>query len=257
MADKGAALCIWSVTDEYLAHVFGRQALPMTWDYFEFNPFSESTGDWMTALGYIEKPVDHLSKLPPLPPAGEGLGVRVTHASATRLPYPDAFFDAVLTDPPYYDNVPYAYLSDFFYVWLKRTVGSLYPDLFSTPLTPKSGEIVAYSNGEGGFEAGKRFFEEQLALAFREMQRVLKPGGVAVIIYAHKSTAGWETVINALLDSGLVVGAAWPLNTEMQSRQRSRVTGTQAPRPSISWRARPNGAAWAFTPRCAANWKST
>ena len=147
-----------------------------------------------------------------------GEGARVTHASATRLPYPDAFFDAVLTDPPYYDNVPYSYLSDFFYVWLKRTVGHLYPDLFSTPLTPKSGEIVAYSQGEGGFEAGKRFFEEQLAAAFRESARVLKPGGVAVVVYAHKSTAGWETVINALLDCGLVVSAAWPLNTEMQSR---------------------------------------
>jgi len=147
-----------------------------------------------------------------------GEGARVTHASATRLPYPDAFFDAVLTDPPYYDNVAYSYLSDFFYVWLKRTVGHLYPDLFSTPLTPKSGEIVAYSQGEGGFEAGKRFFEEQLAAAFRESARVLKPGGVAVVVYAHKSTAGWETVINALLDCGLVVSAAWPLNTEMQSR---------------------------------------
>jgi putative DNA methylase len=152
----------------------------------------------------------------------------VSHASATRLPYPDGFFDAVLTDPPYYDNVPYSYLSDFFYVWLKRTVGQLYPDLFITPLTPKSGEIVAYSQGEGGFEAGKRFFEEQLAAAFRESARVLKPGGVAVVVYAHQSTAGWETVINALLDSGLVVSAAWPLNTEMQSRLRANESAALA-----------------------------
>jgi putative DNA methylase len=152
----------------------------------------------------------------------------VSHASATRLPYPDGFFDAVLTDPPYYDNVPYSYLSDFFYVWLKRTVGHLYPDLFITPLTPKSGEIVAYSQGEGGFEAGKRFFEEQLAAAFRESARVLKPGGVAVVVYAHQSTAGWETVINALLDSGLVVSAAWPLNTEMQSRLRANESAALA-----------------------------
>ena len=157
-----------------------------------------------------------------------GEGARVTHASATRLPYPDAFFDAVLTDPPYYDNVAYSYLSDFFYVWLKRTVGHLYPDLFSTPLTPKSGEIVAYSQGEGGFEAGKRFFEEQLAAAFRESARVLKPGGVAVVVYAHKSTAGWETVINALLDCGLVVSAAWPLNTEMESRLNANETASLA-----------------------------
>jgi adenine-specific DNA methylase len=176
----------------------------------------------------------------------------VSHASATRLPYPDGFFDAVLTDPPYYDNVPYSYLSDFFYVWLKRTVGHLYPDLFITPLTPKSGEIVAYSQGEGGFEAGKRFFEEQLAAAFRESARVLKPGGVAVVVYAHKSTAGWETVINALLDSGLVVSAAWPLNTEMQSRLRANESAALASSIYIVARKAPRQG-WASITRCAPN----
>ncbi|BCX03098.1 MAG: hypothetical protein KatS3mg053_1036 [Candidatus Roseilinea sp.] len=213
----------------------------MVWDYGEINPFSGSRGEWDTSA--MLETLQHISTISscspgvthasaatpsPLPPAGEGLGVRVTHASATQLPYLEDFFDAVLTDPPYYDNVAYSYLSDFFYVWLKRTVGFLYPELFSTPLTPKAGEIVAYSQGEGGFEAGKRFFEEQLALAFREMQRVLKPGGMAVIVYAHKSTAGWETVINALLDSGLVVAAAWPLNTEMQSRLNANETASLA-----------------------------
>src|SRR5260370_32630187 len=83
-----------------------------------------------------------------------------------------------------------AYLSDFFYVWLKRSVGDIYPDLFSTPLTPKAGEIVAYTRPEGGFEAGKRFFEENLKLSFQEMQRVLKMGGIAIVVYAHKSTEG-------------------------------------------------------------------
>ena len=87
--------------------------------------------------------------------------------------------------------------------------------MFSTPLTPKAGEIVAYTRPEGGFEAGKRFFEENLKLSFQEMQRVLKMGGIAIVVYAHKSTEGWETVINALLDSELVVTSAWPLNTEM------------------------------------------
>jgi putative DNA methylase len=177
-------------------------------------------------------PQDGGGEIPPSPLVGEGgqggEGARVTHASATRLPYPDGFFDAVLTDPPYYDNVPYSYLSDFFYVWLKRSIGQIHPDLFTTPLTPKAGEIVAYAHGEGGFEAGKRFFEEQLAAAFREMARVLKPGGIAVVVYAHKSTAGWETVINALLDSGLVVNAAWPLNTEMQTRLRSNESAALA-----------------------------
>jgi adenine-specific DNA methylase len=142
-------------------------------------------------------------------------------ASATSLPYPDNFFDAVFTDPPYYDNVPYSYLSDFFYVWLKRSIGDLYPELFSTPLTPKSQEIVAYSNIEGGFDAGKRFFEDNLKKSFQEIHRALKPNGISIIVYAHKSTEGWETLINSLLDSGLIVTGAYPLHTEMQARLRA------------------------------------
>jgi len=171
---------------------------------------------------WIDRIILHTSQIPN-PPISTA-----TQSSATQLPYPDSYFDAVLTDPPYYDNVPYSYLSDFFYVWLKRTVGHLYPDLFATPLTPKAEEIVAYSHGEGGWEGGKRFFEENLKRAFQEIHRVLKPGGVAVIVYAHKSTEGWETVINALLDSGLVVTEAWPLHTEMQSCLRSQESAALA-----------------------------
>jgi putative DNA methylase len=262
------SLARWENTSEIIKNLFARQALPMLWDYAEANPLCDSSGSFSTGQEYYLKVLDHLTRIPPLPGGGRphpqplpqdgggerphpqplpqdgggeippsprvgeggqgGEGARVTHASATRLPYPDGFFDAVLTDPPYYDNVPYSYLSDFFYVWLKRSIGHLHPDLFTTPLTPKAGEIVAYAHGEGGFEAGKRFFEEQLAAAFREMARVLKPGGIAVVVYAHKSTAGWETVINALLDSGLVVNAAWPLNTEMQTRLRSNESAALA-----------------------------
>lgn len=223
----GNMLVRWENTSEAIKHLFSRQALPMLWDFAETNPFSGSSGSFEKGQEYYGKVIEHLSQLPPLP-VGEGLRVRVTHVSATHLPYPDHFFDAVFTDPPYYDNVGYSYLSDFFYVWLKRALGHLYPELFSTPLTPKAGEIVAYSHGEGGLEAGMRFFEEQLAASFREIQRTLKPGGAAVIVYAHKSTAGWETVINALLDSGLVVSAAWPLKTELQSRLRAIESATLA-----------------------------
>jgi len=152
----------------------------------------------------------------------------VSQASAIGLPYPDDYFDAVITDPPYYDNVPYSYLSDFFYVWLKRALGELYPELFTTPLTPKRDEIVAYSNGPGGWEDGKRFFEDMLKQAFREIHRVLKPNGIAVIVYAHKSTAGWESAINSLLDSGLVVTGAWPIHTEMQARLRAKESAVLA-----------------------------
>ncbi|HEC34492.1 MAG TPA: DUF1156 domain-containing protein [Chloroflexi bacterium] len=223
MSDANSVQCWWQSSWEKEAITFARQALQMTWDFFEANPLGEKGYRWE---GFVETMVRVMAKLP-----SPSVPIRVptvTQSSATQLPYPDAYFDAVLTDPPYYDNVPYSYLSDFFYVWLKRTVGHLYPDLFSTPLTPKANEIVAYSHGEGGWEGGKAFFEENLKRAFQEIHRVLKPGGVAVIVYAHKSTAGWETVTNALLDSGLVMTGAWPLHTEMKSRLLAHETAALA-----------------------------
>ena len=151
----------------------------------------------------------------------------VTQSSATSLPYSDNYFDAVFTDPPYYDNVPYSHLSDFFYVWLKRTIGDLYPELFSTPLTPKSKEIVAYTN-DRTWEEAKAFFEDNLKKSFQEIHRVLKPNGVTTIVYTHKSTSGWETLINSLLDSGLVITASWPIHTEMKARLRARESAALA-----------------------------
>jgi adenine-specific DNA methylase len=219
-ADYNSSLSRWVSHGEFVGNTFTRQALPMVWDYFELNPSSQATGDWNSALGWILRVVDHCSFI--------SSPANVFQSSATNLPYENNFFDSIFTDPPYYDNVPYSYLSDFFYVWLKRTVGHLYPDLFSTPLTPKSNEIVAYSNIEGGFEAGKLFFEDMLKKSFQEIYRVLKPDGIAVIVYAHKSTEGWETLINSLLDSGLIMTGAWPLNTEMQSRLRARESAALA-----------------------------
>ncbi|MGC8935411.1 MAG: DUF1156 domain-containing protein, partial [Thermoproteota archaeon] len=123
---------------------------------------------------------------------------------------------------------PYSYLSDFFYVWLKRTIGDLYPELFATPLTPKSEEIVAYSHGKSGFEEGKRFFEEMITKAFKEINRVLKPEGIAVIVFAYKTTEAWETIINSLLKSGLVLTASWPIHTEMKERLRAHESAALA-----------------------------
>ncbi len=142
----------------------------------------------------------------------------VIQASATKLPYPDNYFDAVFTDPPYYDNINYAELSDFFYVWLKRCVGDLYPELFMTPLVPKTKEIVSNPVRHGSNEKAKIFFESMLKKSFKEISRVLKPNGIATIVYTHKSTSGWETLINSLLESNLVVTASWPIDTEMKSR---------------------------------------
>ena len=213
LADKNSNLVFYHVIAEKIEHVFGRQALGMVWDYVELNPFTDV--GWHNMQKWVEKIIEHCSK-------SSAFSAKITQSSATNLPHPDNFFDAVFTDPPYYDNVPYSYLSDFFYVWLKRTLGDLYPELFATPLTPKRNEIVAYAHGTGGFEEGKRFFEESLKQSFQEIYRVLKPNGVAVIVYAHKSTEGWETLINSLLDSGLIMTGAWPLDTEMKSRLRSQ-----------------------------------
>ena len=228
--DFQTTLCNWHPQWEFIPNTFARQALPMKWDYAELNLFAEIlTGTWRSMTRQIIRPLEHLSQkherrgdLKSRPYAA------VTQSSATNLPHSDNFFDAVFTDPPYYDNVPYSYLSDFFYVWLKRTLADVYPEFFSTPLTPKRNEIVAYSQGPGGFEEGKRFFEESLKRSFQEIHRVLKPNGIAVIVYAHKSTEGWETLINSLLDSGLIMTGAWPLNTEMKARLRSQESAALA-----------------------------
>ena len=220
IASSSNIICRWQPNGEKIADVFSRQALPMVWDYPEVNVLTGASRSFRELFKDVITNIEYQSLIRD--------ASNVAQSSATCLPYLDNSFDAILTDPPYYDNVPYAYLSDFFYVWLKRTVGDLYPELFSTPLTPKKEEIVAYSNGPGGFDEGKRFFEDMLKKSFQEIHRVLRPNGVATIVYAHKSTEGWETLINSLLDSGLIVTGAWPLNTEMGSRLRANESAALA-----------------------------
>ena len=221
MVDSSSVLCRWKPdTIQIIPGLSGRQALPMIWDYFELNPISGISRSWNNTFNEFLKGLNIVKDIEN--------HATITQSSATSLPYSDDYFDAVFTDPPYYDNVPYSYLSDFFYVWLKRTVGHIYPDLFATPLTPKKNEIVVYSNRPGGFEEGKRFFEDMLKKSFKEIYRVLKPNAIAVIVYAHKSTSGWETLINSLLDSGLIMTGAWPINTEMQARLRAKESAALA-----------------------------
>jgi adenine-specific DNA methylase len=210
----------WHVSGEKASPSMQRQAIGMVFDYLETISISQFYG-WESHLDWIIRVLEHGAHT-------SKDYATVSQSSATALPYPDNHFDAIFTDPPYYDNVPYSYLSDFFYVWLKRTLGEVYPELFSTPLTPKKNEIVAYSNGPGGWEDGKAFFEDMLKKAFQEIHRVLRPDGIAVIVYAHKSTEGWETLINSLLDSGLIMTGAWPLNTEMAARLRAHDSATLA-----------------------------
>lgn len=230
LAEKNNNVSRWANTKETIAGSFSRQALPMVWDYFEANVFSGSTGDWLNSIEYNSNVLLHLSQIPPVENNGRQIIPTVKQASATELPYPDNYFDAVFTDPPYYNNVPYADLSDFFYVWLKRSIGDLYPELFITPLTPKTKEICEMKSWDANRygHKDKQFFEDMLKKAFQEIARVLKPKGIATIVYTHKSTSGWETLINSLLESGLVPTASWPIDTEMKARLRAKESAALA-----------------------------
>jgi len=221
-ANQCTSLCRWHNTGEKLEGLFARQAIPMVWDYAEVNPFSGSTGDWLGALDWVREVIEHCTN------GGNSPGV-VHQGTATRLPYPDDHFHAVVTDPPYYDAVPYADLSDFFYVWLKRTVGDLYPEVFRTPQTPKAAEIIQEpARHDRDQEKAKAFYEAQMTAAFREAARVLRPDGTFVVVFAHKTTAAWETLVSGLLNAGLVVTASWPLHTEMAARLRARESAALA-----------------------------
>lgn len=213
VADYNSSLCSWHNTRELIGHTFGRQALPMIWDFTELNPFGKSSGSPEGALDWITGVIETQNSI-------EQAAV-VTRGTATALSWANNSIDAIITDPPYYDNVPYADISDFFYVWFKRTIGHLYPDHFASEGTPKKAEAVADAMRHGGSkEKAERAYEEMMSLSFVEANRVLKLGGQIVVVYAHKTTLGWSTLVDALRKSGFIVTEAWPLDTEMKARLR-------------------------------------
>ncbi|WP_456444007.1 DUF1156 domain-containing protein [Thermococcus sp.] len=229
VSPKFSNVSVWHSGSEVVEKTLARNSIPMQWEYPEGNILvhSEDGGrdSSTTYFGVIQQQIDTLQNLIFETPGQLG---GLLQSSATSLPFPDNYFDAVFTDPPYYDNIFYSDLSDFFYVWLKRSIGDLYPELFMTPITPKSKELVAEPNRFGGKEGSKRYFEKSMKQALQEIHRVLKPGGILVLVYAHKTTEGWETLINSLLDSGLVPTASWPIHTEMKSRLVARESAALA-----------------------------
>jgi putative DNA methylase len=221
MTDRHSTLCTWDPTIEGISSTFSRQTLSMTWDYIEANPFGGSGGDLTAHVEGIARVIEYCAQ--------HGNPVRVVRGSATALPFNDDEFHAVITDPPYYDNVGYADISDFFYVWLKRSVGNLFPEHFSALLTPKRSEIVASADRHGGSrDAAKAAYEEMMAAAFSEARRVLRPDGILICVYAHQTTAGWATVIEAVRVAGFAIVEAWPLDTEMPVRGRARESAALA-----------------------------
>jgi putative DNA methylase len=221
VADRSSTLCRWDNSAEKTANTYARQALQMLWDFSEANPFGGSSGDLAMHLAGIAKVVEHC--------AAAGQPGKVLRGSATELPLEDGSQDAVIIDPPYYDNISYADLSDFFYVWLKRSVGHLHPEHLSAPVTPKRSEAIAASyRHNGDKETAKAAYEEMMALSFEEARRVLKPNGVLVCVYAHQTTVGWSTLIEAVRRAGFVVVEAWPLDTEMPDRGVAQGTASLA-----------------------------
>ncbi len=207
--------CTWATTSAggRLTQAFGRQALEMTWDFAEANPFSRSSGSFLLAL---EDTAIHAHTLATLDTRSQ-----VTRGSATDLPYEANSFDAVVTDPPYYDNVFYADLSDFFFVWLKQSLGHVLPSHFSSYLAPKKREIVAAPWRHENKAGAKTFYEDLLLQSLRQAHRVLKPRAPLAVVYAHKTTAGWATLVDAMRFAGFTVTEAWPLDTELTGHRKT------------------------------------
>ncbi|HOI54442.1 MAG TPA: DUF1156 domain-containing protein [Phycisphaerae bacterium] len=227
-AEHLASLCRWNPSAQKMQASFGRQAIPMTWDFCEASTIGGSVGSWENLLECALIPFETgLS----MPRAGES-----HQANAAKHPLPDDAASAYVSDPPYYDAVPYSDLSDFFYVWLKRTLPTSLLSAFADELTPKGDEcIVDEIKGKD-----KAYFEKTMAQAMAEGRRVLAPTGVGVVVFAHKSTAGWEAQLQAMVDAGWTMTGSWPIDTEMSTRLRAMDSAALASSVHLVCRPREN-----------------
>jgi putative DNA methylase len=226
LADIGNSLCTWKPSMDQAIHLFTKQAIPMVWDYTETFPFGGSAGDFGVSLGSVLKVLDRIRSWSMAQAVQCDATVFTSHGVV------------VSTDPPYYDNVGYADLADFFYVWLRRSLANIYPDLLSTVLTPKAAELVADPfRSDGNKEKAERLFEEGFERAFANLRAASHPEYPLTIFYAFKqaesdtagvASTGWETMLGGLLHAGLSVTATWPVRTELGNRMRNQASNALA-----------------------------
>ncbi len=239
--DYWSTIAIWA-PQGFVAHTFGRQAIPMSWDFAECHPFSDSTGSWSSMVSWVVKAIEHV-------PSSTSDAVAVQRDARARVQ--ESAGALVTTDPPYYDNVPYADISDYFYVWLRRNLTDVWPDEFSTLAAPKAEELVANRVRAGSSQAAEAHFESGMAEFMAQVARFHPLGAPATIYYAYKATetgdgavrsTGWDTFLQAVLDAGLQVSATWPMRTERPGRLRENKSNALASSIVLACRPRPASA---------------
>jgi len=231
LTDRLSTICIWDVGGPTwgtkLNHVFGRQAIPMSWDFAEANPLSTQSGSFWNSLDYTSKGINV---------AGGKPGI-VNLADAAKQEWTKD--KLVSTDPPYYDNIPYADLSDYFYVWLRRSLKPVFPDLFSTLAVPKSEELVAFAHRhESGKAGAESFFLDGMTKAMHRLAEQAHPAFPVTIYYAFKqaesdeekgtASTGWDTFLDAVIRAGFAITGTWPMRTELRNRMRGTASNALA-----------------------------
>ncbi|BFU96783.1 MAG: DNA methylase [Nitrospira sp.] len=212
---QNTSLSRWDASRLTIKGAFSKQALAVVWDFAEANPFSGGSGDWDGAIEWVAKFIEanHCFR---------ATGA-VAQASATNIPLPSDSVAALVTDPPYFAAIPYADLSDFFYVWFRRGIRNLYPDLFSTVLTDKASELIVTNAQKGKEDRVKddSFFREGMVTALTSARDVVQPDGIGVVVYAEGTTAGWEAILGAIIGSHWTITSSWPIDTEMENRTQA------------------------------------
>jgi putative DNA methylase len=218
IADYNSAFTSWAPSGEFHRSTFPRQAIAMVWDYVEIDPLQAVSGSWDGAVRWIELAIRTSC-------TSSVVSAMVRRGDAQDMAFDDGAFDAVIVDPPYYDAIQYGDLSDFFYVWLKRSIGHLYPAVFGTPLTPKQQEVIESRADRTSPEyISHDEFERRLQNALNEMARVVKPQGIVAIVFAHTDVAAWERLLRVLRTANLVVTTSWPMRSEREARSTAQIS---------------------------------